>query len=68
MLAGMGLFNVSYWRLVGNRDIHIYLYIYTYMYVCIYIYSRYRKHRKHMAGSQNYGPFLGPYYNTAPNI
>ena len=22
----------------------------------------------HMAGCQNYGPFLGPYCNTAPNI
>ena len=22
----------------------------------------------HMVGCQNYGPFLGPYYNTAPNI
>ena len=22
----------------------------------------------YMAGCQNYGPFLGPYYNTAPNI
>ena len=22
----------------------------------------------HMGGCQNYGPFLGPYYNTAPNI
>ena len=21
-----------------------------------------------MVGCQNYGPFLGPYYNTAPNI
>ena len=21
----------------------------------------------HMGGCQNYGPFLGPYYNTAPN-
>ena len=21
---------------------------------------------KHMGGCQNYGPFLGPYYNTAP--
>ena len=21
-----------------------------------------------MGGCQNYGPFLGPYYNTAPNI
>ena len=21
-----------------------------------------------MGGSQNYGPFLNPYYNTAPNI
>ena len=27
--------------------------------VCIYIY---------MGGCQNYGPFLDPYYNTAPNI
>ena len=23
---------------------------------------------KHMGGCQNNGPFLGPYYNTAPNI
>ena len=22
----------------------------------------------HVDGCQNYGPFLGPYYNTAPNI
>ena len=22
----------------------------------------------HMGGCQNYGPFLSPYYNTAPNI
>ena len=22
----------------------------------------------HMGGCQNYGPFLDPYYNTAPNI
>ena len=22
----------------------------------------------HMGGCHNYGPFLGPYYNTAPNI
>ena len=22
----------------------------------------------HMGGCQNYGPFLGPYYNTAPII
>ena len=21
-----------------------------------------------MGGCQNYGPFLGPYYNTAPNV
>ena len=21
----------------------------------------------HMGGCQNYGPFLGPYYSTAPN-
>ena len=27
--------------------------------VCVYIY---------MGGCQNLGPFLGPYYNTAPNI
>ena len=26
-------------------------------FVCLYIY---------MGGCQNYGPFLGPYYNTAP--
>ena len=27
------------------------------------------KHKKtHMGGCQNYGPFLDPYYNTAPNI
>ena len=31
----------------------------TYIYIYIYIY---------MGGCQNYGPFLGPYYNTAPNI
>ena len=24
--------------------------------------------RKPKGGCQNYGPFLGPYYNTAPNI
>ena len=24
--------------------------------------------QRHMGGCQNYGPFLGPYYNTAPNI
>ena len=24
--------------------------------------------RIHMGGCQNYGPFLGPYCNTAPNI
>ena len=24
--------------------------------------------QKHVGGCQNYGPFLGPYYNTAPNI
>ena len=24
--------------------------------------------RVHVGGCQNYGPFLGPYYNTAPNI
>ena len=23
---------------------------------------------RHMGGCQNYGPFLDPYYNTAPNI
>ena len=23
---------------------------------------------KDMGGCQNYGPFLAPYYNTAPNI
>ena len=22
--------------------------------------------RRHMGGCQDYGPFLGPYYNTAP--
>ena len=22
----------------------------------------------HMSGCQNYGPFLGPYYNMAPNM
>ena len=22
----------------------------------------------HVGGCQNYGPFLGPYHNTAPNI
>ena len=22
----------------------------------------------YMVGCQNYGPFVGPYYNTAPNI
>ena len=22
----------------------------------------------HVGGCQNYGPFLGPYYNAAPNI
>ena len=22
----------------------------------------------HMGGCQNYGPFLGPYYNTGPNL
>ena len=22
----------------------------------------------HMGGCQNYGPFLGPYYDTAPSI
>ena len=25
-------------------------------------------YRGYMGGCQNYGPFLGPYYNTAPNI
>ena len=29
----------------------------------LYIYIQ-----NHMGGCQNYGPFLGPYYNTAPNI
>ena len=24
--------------------------------------------RAQMGGGQNYGPFLDPYYNTAPNI
>ena len=24
--------------------------------------------RSYMGGCQNYGPFLDPYYNTAPNI
>ena len=24
--------------------------------------------RGYMGGCQNYGPFFGPYYNTAPNI
>ena len=24
--------------------------------------------RSYVGGCQNYGPFLGPYYNTAPNI
>ena len=24
--------------------------------------------RDYMGGCQNYGPFLDPYYNTAPNI
>ena len=27
-----------------------------------------RAHYSHMGGCQNYGPFLDPYYNTAPNI
>ena len=27
----------------------------------------YRDYR-YMGGCQNYGPFLGPYYSTAPNI
>ena len=31
----------------------VYIYIYIYMY---------------MGGCQDYGPFLDPYYNTAPNI
>ena len=31
------------------------------IYICVYIYI-------YMGGCQNYGPFLGPYYNTAPNI
>ena len=26
------------------------------------------KFRVYMGGCQNYGPFLDPYYNTAPNI
>ena len=30
---------------------------YIYIYICMY-----------MDGCQNYGPFLGPHYNTAPNI
>ena len=25
-------------------------------------------HHSHMGGCQNYGPFLDPQYNTAPNI
>ena len=32
-------------------------YIYIYMYIHI-----------HVVGCQNDGPFLGPYYSTAPNI
>ena len=26
------------------------------------------EYQLHMGGCQKYGPFLGPYYNTAPNI
>ena len=30
--------------------------------------ARERERWIHMGGCQNYGPFLGPYYSTAPNI
>ena len=30
--------------------------------------SRMPSEAEHMGGCQNYGPFLGPYYNTAPII
>ena len=26
------------------------------------------KYHEHMGDCQNYGPFLGPYYNTGPNL
>ena len=26
------------------------------------------RQRMHLGGCQNYGPFLGPYYNTGPNL
>ena len=28
----------------------------------------YRVYRAYMGDCQNYGPFLGPYYNTGPNL
>ena len=35
---------------------------------CEVSYSRAACLASHMGGCQNYGPFFGPYYNTAPNI
>ena len=57
------------------RYVHIGVYIYICKYSCIYIYLctyicvyTYICIRTHVGCCQNYGPFLGPRYNTAPSI
>ena len=42
--------------------IHIYVPLYVSMYLCTFNIPT------HVGGCQNYGPFWGPYYNTAPII
>ena len=52
---------MSYVRM--HRSIlHIYVPLYVSMYLCTFNIPT------HVGGCQNYGPFLGPYYNTAPII
>ena len=63
---------------------HIYIHIYLYMYLCTVFVDMLTTReesasmrnnddqggfpRVQVGGCQNYGPFLGPYYSTAPII
>ena len=57
-----------YLKATRNPGLHSNIYsmrTHTHAYVCIYTY---RHSNIYMSGCQNYGPFLGLYYSTAPTI
>ena len=57
--TGLSSVHTHKYTYIEKIDLHLYIYIHMYAGMPVHIY---------MGGCQNYGPFLGPYYNTAPII